>query len=371
MAEALSDDYGLSKIAEAKQIVAPVLDYLPRHPKSYRPAIAVIGCGGIAVQHLNAYQQAGYNIVALCDRTESKALDYQKRFYPQAFITTDYREILERDDIQVVDITPHPADRLPIVRDALLAEKHVLSQKPFVTDLDEGERLVELADKRNVRLAVNQNGRWSPHFHWIRQAIQAGLIGSLQSVNFSLHWDHNWIIGTPFEQIRHLILYDFAIHWFDMAVNFFDSRAAERVSATVAHSIEQRARPPMLAQAIVEFAGGQASLTFNANVTHGQEDRTYVSGTKGSIISTGPSLSEQRITLHTAEGVAVPQLQGTWFREGFHGTMAELLCAIEENREPVNNARDNLQSLALCFAAIASAEEKQPKVPGQVRRLFQ
>jgi hypothetical protein len=49
--------------------------------------------------------------------------------------------------------------------------------------------------------------------------------------------------------------------------------------------------------------------------------------------------------------------------------MGELLSSIEENRTPLNNARDNLQSLAFCFAAIASATEGQPKTVGQVRRL--
>ena len=182
------------------------------------------------------------------------------------------------------------------------------------------------------------------------QAIAAGFIGEVVSANFTLHWDHNWIIGTPFEEIYDLILYDFGVHWFDMAACFFGQREARRVQASTVRGISQKARPPMLASALIEFEGGIASLHFNANVTHGQQDRTYIAGTRGSIESIGPSLSEQAVTLYTADGFAKPDLQGTWFLQGFHGTMAELLCAIEENREPINNARDNLRGLALCFA---------------------
>ena len=58
MPEALADDYGLSKPQAGARIEAPVLPYLPRNPKAYNPAIGVIGCGGIAVQHLNAYRHA-------------------------------------------------------------------------------------------------------------------------------------------------------------------------------------------------------------------------------------------------------------------------------------------------------------------------
>ncbi|MBO0725491.1 MAG: Gfo/Idh/MocA family oxidoreductase [Blastocatellia bacterium] len=366
----MQDDYGLSIPINSALIEAPIVPYLPRNPKNYNPAIGVIGCGGIVVQHLNAYRRAGFRVTALCDHTEGKARAYQERFYPDAAVTTDYRELLRRDAVEVVDVATHPEDRVEIIEEALRAGKHVLSQKPFVVDLDTGERLAELADARGVRLAVNQNGRWAPHFSFIREAVKGGLIGRLMSAHFSAHWDHNWIIGTKFEEIENLVLYDFGVHWFDLAAHFFEGREARRVSAFATRASGQRARPPMLAQAIIEFEDGQASIVFNANVEHGQEDRTVIAGTGGAIVSAGPSLSEQAVTIYTSEGHAKPALEGTWFREGFHGAMAELLCAIEEDREPVNNARDNLRGLGLCFAAIASAADGAVKEPGSVRKAF-
>jgi predicted dehydrogenase len=364
----LADDYGLSKPQTGALIEAPVLPYQPRNPNAYNPAIGVIGCGGIAVQHLNAYRHAGFRVTALCDRTESKACAYQEKFYPDATVTTDYRELLRRDEIEVVDVTTYPEERVEIIEEALRAGKHVLSQKPFVIDLDAGERLADLADAHGVRLAVNQNARWAPHFSFIREALRAGLIGKLMSAHFNAHWDHNWIIGTKFEEIESLVLYDFGVHWFDLAAHFFEGSEALRVSAFATRASGQRAKPPMLAQAIIEFEDGQASIVFNANVEHGQEDRTVIAGTEGTIVSAGPSLSEQSITIYTADGHARPALEGAWFREGFHGAMAELLCAIEEGREPVNNARGNLRGLSLCFAAIASAAEGMTKIPCSVRK---
>lgn len=369
MPETLADDYGLSNVAEAERIAAPDLPYLPQEPKAYHPVIGLIGCGGISSQHLNAYRHAGYNVAVLCDRNQHKAVARRDEFYPDAKVFTDYRDLLAVEEIEVVDVTTHPADRVEIIEAAINAGKHVLSQKPFVTDLEAGRRLVDMAEARNVKLAVNQNGRWAPHFSYIRRAIAADFIGEVQSVSFTLHWDHNWIIGTDFEKIEHLILSDFGIHWFDMAVNFFGRRQWRTVYASAARAIEQRAKVPMLAQAVIEFDGGQTSLVFNANVTHGQEDRTVVAGTKGTITSGGPSLSDQTVKLFTADGWSQPELTGTWFREGFHGAMAELLCAIEGQREPENNARDNLRSLELCFAAVASSTNKIPVELGQIWKL--
>jgi hypothetical protein len=49
--------------------------------------------------------------------------------------------------------------------------------------------------------------------------------------------------------------------------------------------------------------------------------------------------------------------------------MGELLCAIEDDREPVNSARGNLPSLQLCFAAVASADSGEPIRPDEVKAL--
>ncbi len=83
-----------------------------------------------------------------------------------------------------------------MIEAALEAGKHVLSQKPFVLDLDFGRRMVDLADARGVKLAVNQNGRWAPHFSYMRAGDRAGLIGDAAlGCHVAVHWDHSWIAG--------------------------------------------------------------------------------------------------------------------------------------------------------------------------------
>lgn len=363
------DDYSLAKKSPDTPIDAPTLPYQPRDPQHYRPAIGLIACGGITQAHLSAYTKAGYNVVALCDLIEERAKKRQEQYFPNADIYTDYRELLARPDIEVVDIATHPADRVAPIAAALRANKHVLSQKPFVLDLDTGQKLVDLAARQGRKLAVNQNGRWAPHFSYIRQAVRQDLIGDIISIHQGVHWDHSWTVGTPFDNIHDLVLYDFAIHWFDFFSHLLGDRKPTRVQASRSYAIGQKARPPLLAQVLIEFEGGQGSLVFDAGLPYGSQDTTFVGGTKGTLRSTGSSLSEQQVTLYTADGYSSPTLKGNWFYEGFHGTMGELLCAIEEDREPINSAQENLNSLALCFAAIASATDGEPKVPGQVRRL--
>jgi predicted dehydrogenase len=363
------DDYGLSAAKEVVEINPPKVNYRPKVPKSYRPKIAMIGTGGISEFHLKAYRKCGYEVAAFASRTRSKAEAKRDEFFPEAEVYDDYHAILERKDIEVLDITPHPADRIPIVKEALKAGKHVLSQKPFVLDLSDGEELIRIAEENGVKLAVNQNGRWAPHFSYLRNAVAEGVIGRVTSLDFNLQWDQTWIKGTSeFESIHHLILFDFAVHWFDIASQIMAGQEPTRVLASVVHYEEQVYRPPALAAVIIEYPGAQVRFSFNAHTTLGEEDVTTVVGTEGTLRSRGPGLNEQsEMEIYLEEGCCRVPLESCWFDAGFEGTMGELLCAIEEGRDPNNSATSNLKSLELCFAALASADTGQPVKVGSVR----
>lgn len=362
-----TDTYAL-RAGNLAEIAAPALPYQPPQPTAYRPRIGMIGTGGISASHLDAYRTAGWQVAAIWNRTRSKAEEKAATFCPSARIEDDWQTILQNSDIDVVDITLHPEHRVPIIKAALDAGKHVLSQKPFVTDLDVGEALVKRAEDNGVHLAVNQNGRWSPHMAWMREAVRAGLIGDLLSAHLSIHWNHGWTAGTPFDEMEDLILYDFGVHWFD----FLTSLAGDRVQSVIAmgaHARGQANKSPLLAQALVRLDGGQASLVFDGGAPHGPRDTTYIAGSSGSLTSEGPDLGQQTVRLITGDGIATPSLDGQWFNDGFMGAMGELLCAIEEGRAPKNAAKDNLTSLALTFAAVESRKTGREVTVGSVRRM--
>lgn len=359
------DDYALvSKGSE--EVAAPELEYRPPRPKRRQP-IGLVGAGGISFAHLDAYRAHGYEVVAIHSHQRADAEERRDEFFPDADVVDSYEDLLKRDDVEVVDLTPHPEQRVALIEEALEAGKHVLSQKPFVTDLDVGERLVELADRRRLKLAVNQNGRWAPHMAYMREAVRRKLIGEVMSVHVAIHWDHRWIKGTKFADMADIVLFDFGVHWFDF-VTSITGRLAERVQAQAVKAPSAEIEVPMMASALMDFGSAQASLVFDAATPHGPRDRTYVAGSAGSLVSTGPDLGTQAVELHTDAGVGHPKLEGKWFNDGFAGAMGALQVAIETDEEPENSARDNLTSLANTFAALEAARTGMAQIPGQVRR---
>lgn len=355
----MSDNYDL-KAGDAATIAAPALDYLPPLPKTFRPRIGLIGCGGITQHHLKAYRDAGWDVAAFYDLNPAAAEKRRAEFYPLAKVCASPAELLATPGLGVVDIATHPAVRGPLIEQAIAAGKHVLSQKPFVLDLDEGRRLVALADTAGVKLAVNQNGRWAPYLAYMRAAIGAGLIGEVSSVTMALNWDHTWTAGTEFEKIHHLVLYDFAIHWIDAAYTFFGGAPAQSVYARVAKAPGQPIAPPLVASTIITFPTGLASLAFNGCSRYSPAETCTIVGSRGTLRTSGGICSPARVEVATADGTAHADLDGTWFPDGFRGTMGELLCSIEENREPQNSAADILKSLAICLGAMKSADEDRP-----------
>lgn len=347
--------------------MAPRLNYKPVGPRRKKQhKIGLIGCGGISAFHLKAAKAWGVEVVAMADPNLEAAESRRDEYYPKAAIYADHRDLLKHDGITVVEVATHTEIRAAQIRNALKAGKHVLSQKPFVADIREGRKLISLAKRKGVKLAVNQNGRWAPQFAALHAAVRQGLLGDIHTLDMVMEWDHSWTRGTKFEQLHHLILSDYAIHWFDATATVFGDRRAKSVFANAVKAPKQDLKPPMLGNAVINYGDGLATLGFSAYETRSEKEYLCCVGSKGTLRGLGDINKINVVELTTAKGSFTYQLEGTWFPDGFRGTLGEFLRAIEEDREPSISAANNLRSLELCFAAVASADTGLPVKPGKV-----
>lgn len=342
--------------------------YLPRDVAGLSPRIGLIGCGGISGMHLAAYRAAGYRVVALCDLDLARAEARRDEFFPDAAAYDSPESLLARDDVEIVDIATHVDVRPALVAAALSHGKHVLSQKPFVRALADADSLIALAAEKGLQLSVNQNGRWAPHFAYLLAAVRSGLVGTVTTADFAAFWPHDvdFQHHPVFSRMHDLVLYDFGIHWFDVVARLFADRAATRVSSTVRRTEGQLISAPTSATALIDFEGAQASVIFRA-ASHFDDYGSYrVEGANGVISHEGAALGGSSVTVRTAEGTRVVDLEGDWWRNGMHGTMSELIGAVQSGVPADNTAANSLDGLRLCFAAIHSSRSDTPIDPRTV-----
>jgi len=151
-------------------------------------SVGVIGtgwCGGIRAETCanNPLVKELHIVETRADRLHEMA---QKTHAKSA--TTDYRELIKRDDVDAVMISATPeALHYPMARDCLLSGKHVFLEKPIAVELHEADDLIYLARKNNLKFTIGYSQRFNPKFAYVKQSLQDGTLGKPVSALVSRH----------------------------------------------------------------------------------------------------------------------------------------------------------------------------------------
>ncbi|MCL4545852.1 MAG: Gfo/Idh/MocA family oxidoreductase [Chloroflexi bacterium] len=309
--------------------------------------------------HLPAYRQFSYQISAACDVIPAHA-EQAAAALGIPFWTTDLDRLLERPDVDVVDLAVHAAQRRPLIERIAAAGKPTLSQKPFALAFDNAREMVEICGRAGVSLMVNQQARWAPAHRALKLVIDSGVLGHIFAVTHVLRQFQD-VAGSWLTALEHFNIVDHGIHYIDLS-RFFTGRTPEQVRCSTVMVPGQHAVSPMVYSMTLEYSSADHLLTtlhFNNIVqTSALHDHTwFVDGVEGSasvsqtelIVSSHADLLEKRVWT----------LQGTWFPEAFGGSMGERLLSLAQGREPVTSGRDNLHTLAVTMAAVRSSIERR------------
>lgn len=149
--------------------------------------IGFVGCGGIGGCHLGIWAKTpGAKIAAVCDIVPERAQKASEAYGAPMF--TDMAEMLEKAEIDAVDIcTPsglHAEQGLM----AIAAGKHVLVEKPIDIDIKKADKLIEAADKSGLVLACIFHNRVSPAIIRAKQLVDEGALGKIISGSTYIKW---------------------------------------------------------------------------------------------------------------------------------------------------------------------------------------
>jgi len=332
-----------------------------RNPRHWAPPdtrVAVIGSGILRGAHLPGYQKVGVNVVATCDIDAGKARQLADDFdIEHAFGSIE--ELLAWGEFDVVDVAIPNAGRLQVVSQLAAAGKHILIQKPLSDRLETAKQLVEEAERHGVALAVHQNARYSPAYAWARTLLENKSLGEpywhVRGLQTPLDQITNW-----FAQEERYLVCEFLIHDID-ALRFLYGEP-EAVTASLGRAPGQNFRGELLTSMTVHYPQLKCVIEATGVPAPGSppRDELWVHGTAGAMhvksLFTGETDLYQGSSAETAEPATLP-CDWSWFPDGFIGPMRDLLTALDENRTPVLNGRDNLKTIAVCEAAYRSDAE--------------
>lgn len=341
------------------------IDWKPKLPEDADFAIGVIGAGFVAMDyHLPGYTKAGFRVLAVADLREEAALAAQKQFsIPKAF--TDYRRILDMPEIDIVDILTPRAGRLQIVRDAAAAGKHIMSQKPLASTYAEARAMVEAAEAAGVRMGVHLHYHWLPAYRAAWVLLRQGYIGEPLLMSHRMIGNQD---ATYYEdprrrwnaEIDDFLLVEWGAHQMDF-LRFWAAQRPVRVFASTTRAPGQNFRSDMIATVVAEFAGGARGVLLMDQAQPASEGLMdfRIEGSAGAIVGS----NFVQLAVARADETFRPVVLDipAAFMEVVHlsyvGTMSEMFWALAEGRDPVSSARDNLDSVAMCEAAVVSACE--------------
>ncbi|HID11632.1 MAG TPA: Gfo/Idh/MocA family oxidoreductase, partial [Candidatus Latescibacteria bacterium] len=140
--------------------------------------VGVIGCGSIGTWHIERFQKAGAEVVAICDirrdRLEQVKADYK---VPKSYI--DYEDLLARKEVDAVVVALPTYLHKPVTVAAFEVGKHVLCEKPAAMNTAEVEEMLSARDQAGKKLLIGLTQRFRNSSHVLKEHIEAGELGEV------------------------------------------------------------------------------------------------------------------------------------------------------------------------------------------------
>jgi predicted dehydrogenase len=260
-------------------------------------------------------------MVAICGRNESSVADAAARLGWEEY-ATDWRELVRRDDIDVIDVCTPGDSHAEIAIAALAAGKHVLCEKPLANSVGEARRMVAAADRARaagVRTMCGFNYRRVPAVTLMRQLIADGRLGVVRHVRAAYLQD--WIVDPQFPLVWRLqrdkagsgALGDIGAHIIDLT-QYVTGQRISGLSALTETFVKERPLPAA-SRGLSASAGGPSAG--GAGSADGTGSAGGAASAVGGSPATGPvTVDDAALFVARLDGGAIATYEATRFATG-------------------------------------------------------
>jgi UDP-N-acetyl-2-amino-2-deoxyglucuronate dehydrogenase len=317
--------------------------------------VGIVGCGGIARVHAQAYQQDKNTELVCCSDINANAADkFGGEFeIPESSCYLDHRLMLEKEKPDIISVCTWHGSHASVTIDACnMGVKGVISEKPIATRLGDADAAIEAAEKNGTKYVIGHQGRFSSANTKARELVKAGAIGQPTAL-FRNSGDGLLNNGTHAIDYARYILGDPEVDWVIGQV----SRHTDKW--------ERRVRIEDLCMGLVCFKGG-TRFVIESDLPGPQPPSSDLYGTEGTIrivndkvfIMNGDQAGWREVKSDEPVAKVEAVMQEGWSAPAgiSPGQLSELIAWIEgniaEHRGAARHARADLEIMMAIYESL-------------------
>ena len=340
--------------------------------------IAIVGTGGNSQSHIAGYLEfpEKCTITALVDIYPEKAMEKKERYnLKDAEVYDDHREILGRDDIDLIDVCTPPYVHAEIAINGLNAGKNVLIEKPMAASVEECDKILEAAERSGKLLSVVAQNRYRTAYMNLKKTLDSGLAGRIVHAQADSFWWRGhcyydlWWRGT-WEKEGGGCTLNHAVHHIDMMLWMMGR--PEEVQSIMANTSHDNAEVEDLSIALLKYKNGALGQITSSVVHHGEEQQVVFQGKDARIsapwkvyasISKSNGFPERNTELEQKLEEFYKSLPEQKY-SNHAPLLLDVMNAIETGGKPLISGEDGRATVELISAIYESSVSRKPvKLP--------
>ena len=306
--------------------------------------VGVIGVGAMGENHVRVYHKIEEaNLVAVSDVSERALKKIEKKYGAKGY--TEYSELLENPEIEVVSVCVPTTFHHNVVMEAIKNGQHVLVEKPIAFTLEEAEEMIAAAKEAVVLLATGHVERFNPAVQKAKELVDDGVIGDIVSA-FAKR------VGPLPPRIKDVgVAIDLAIHDLDIMNYLFDEEVTQVYGSM--NNILGDCEFEDHAEIMVNFDNESTGIIEVNWLTPYKRRELELTGTAG-IISVDYIQQSIEVYGKFAQDIQIKH------EEPLKGELISFLNAVVNGTEPEITGEDGLKALKMVIAANRSSKEHKP-----------
>ena len=334
---------------------------------------ALIGCGRISTNHIKAAVNNKLEIIAVCDIVPEHMENVLAKHGIEGDTSikryTDYRKMVQENKPELVSIATESGIHAEIALYCIENNINVIIEKPMAMSLQDADKIIELSEKKNVKVCACHQNRFNVAVQEMRKALESGRFGKLSHGSIHVRWNRNrdYYTQAPWRGTWAQdggALMNQCIHGIDLLRWTFGDEV-EEVYGQTRQQFHDYLEAEDVGMAVVKFKNGAIATVEGTTNVYPQnlEETLYIFGEKGTVKIGGKSTNNIDVWDFVEESEADQKNKGleeatsNVYGNGHTSLFADMMDAIQNDRKPYVDAHAGRNALEMVLAIYKSQKE--------------